>query len=428
MNTPQPSQRSAASTRFLTMFALVVAGEAIFGLPFVVIRVFRPTVLDVFGITNLQLGTAFAFYGVVGMVAYIPGGPLADRFSARGMMTIALFVSALGGAYYATVPSIDGLKILFAFWGLTTILLFWAAMIRATRIWGGDEDQGKAFGILDCGRGVLAALLASATIAIFGAFLPEDAASATLEQRTMALKQVIWIFTGVTVVGGVVVWVCVPGESGPRRPAGENAISLSKSLEVLKNPAVWLQGMIVVTAYVSFKGMDDIGLFSRDVFGFDDVQAANVSALAMWVRPVAALCAGLIADKMGGPRTISACFVLLILGFSFVALGFLDPTAPWMLFTMVIAVGAAVFGLRGIYFAIFDDAGVPASLTGTAVGLVSVVGYTPDIFMGPLNGYLTDTYPGALGHQYFFGALAAFAALGLCCTLLFHRLSVRRSA
>jgi hypothetical protein len=111
-----------------------------------------------------------------------------------------------------------------------------------------------------------------------------------------------------------------------------------------------------------------------------------------------------------------------------VAFGLLDVTAPWMLFTMVIAVGAAVFGLRGIYFAIFGDAGVPTALTDTAVGLVSVVGYTPDIFIGPVNGYLTDTYPSALGHQYFFGVLAGFAVLGLCCTLLFQRLCARRSA
>ena len=48
---------------------------------------------------------------------------------------------------------------------------------------------------------------------------------------------------------------------------------------------------------------------------------------------------------------------------------------------------------------------------------MSVIGYTPDIFMGPLMGYCTDTYPGALGHQYLFGALAAFAALGVACTL-----------
>ena len=90
------------------------------------------------------------------------------------------------------------------------------------------------------------------------------------------------------------------------------------------------------------------------------------------------------------------------------------------------AISAAVFGLRGLYFAIFGQAGVPAALTGTAVGIVSLVGYTPDIFMGPLNGYLTDTYPGALGHQYFFAVLAAFAALGLICTGLFSRVTRMR--
>ena len=413
-----------------TMFALVIAGEAIFGLPFLVARIFRPTLLDVFGISNLQLGTAFSVYGVVAMLAYFPGGALADRFEARTMMTAALVISAFGGGYYATVPSIGGLVGLFGFWGLTTILFFWAAMIRATRVWGGDEDQGRAFGILDGGRGLLAAFLASGTVAVFGALLPDEVASVTLEQRAEALKQVIWIFTGMTVLAAGIVWVCVPGESEQSTSEGgrSTAVSLSSIATVLKNPAVWLQGVIVVTAYTGYKGMDDLGLYASDVFEFDDVRAASVSTVSFWVRPFAALGAGLIADKVGGPRTIAACFLLVILADGVVALGLLDPTAPWMLFTMVIAISAAVFGLRGIYFAIFDEAGVPAALTGTAVGLVSVVGYTPDIFMGPINGYLTVTYPGAAGHQYFFGVLAGFAVLGLCCTLAFQRLAARSSA
>jgi sugar phosphate permease len=196
---------------------------------------------------------------------------------------------------------------------------------------------------------------------------------------------------------------------------------------VLKNPAVWLQGMIVVTAYTGYKGMDDLGLFARDAFGFDDVRAANVSTVSFWVRPFAALGAGIIADRFGGPRTIAACFILIILADGAVAFGLFYPSSPWMLFAMVLTISAGVFGLRGIYFAIFDDAGIPVALTGTAVGVVSVIGYTPDIFMGPINGYLTDTYPGAEGHQYFFGVLAGFSVLGLCCTIIFQRLSDRRS-
>jgi sugar phosphate permease len=428
MNQTTQSPGPTAWRQFVTMFALVVAGEAIFGLPFLVSRVFRPTLLDVFGITNLELGFAFSVYGVVAMLAYLPGGPLADRFSARLMMAAALGTTAVGGIFYATVPGIAGLKILFGFWGLTTILLFWAAMIRATRAWGGDGGQGRAFGILDGGRGLLAAVLASVTVAVFGALLPEDVASASLAQRTEALKQVIWIFTGMTVLAAGLVWICVPEEDGSGGPRADSALSLPKVLTVLKNPAVWLQGMIVVMAYTGYKGMDDLSLLARDVYGYDDVQAASVGAVSFWVRPFAALGAGLIGDKVGGTRAIAACFVLMIIGDGCVAIGLLDPSEPWMLFTMVVAVGAAVFGLRGLYFAIFEQAGVPVALTGTAAGLVSVVGYTPDIFMGPINGYLTDTYPGALGHEYFFGTLAVFAFLGLCSTLAFMRISSRRSA
>ena len=91
--------------RALVMASLILAGEAIFGLPFALARVFRPTVLDVFGLTNLQLGAAFSLYGTVAMLSYFPGGPLADRYPARRMMSVALLSTALGdeGGGYCTV-------------------------------------------------------------------------------------------------------------------------------------------------------------------------------------------------------------------------------------------------------------------------------------------------------------------------------------
>ncbi len=45
-----------AFVRSIVMISLIAAGEAVFALPFVLARVFRPTVLDAFGLTNLQLG------------------------------------------------------------------------------------------------------------------------------------------------------------------------------------------------------------------------------------------------------------------------------------------------------------------------------------------------------------------------------------
>uniref|UniRef100_UPI00356939A8 MFS transporter n=1 Tax=Novipirellula sp. TaxID=2795430 RepID=UPI00356939A8 len=99
----------------VAMLALVIAGEAIFFLPFVIARVFRPTLLEVFGISNLELGYAFAAYGVVAMLAYFPGGPLADAFAARKMMTVALLSTSLGGVLLAAIPSLGVMKWLYAY-------------------------------------------------------------------------------------------------------------------------------------------------------------------------------------------------------------------------------------------------------------------------------------------------------------------------
>ena len=202
-----PQSEMSSSRRAAVLFALICAGEAVFLLPFVLARVFRPTFLDVFGVTNLQLGTAFSAYGVVAMVAYFAGGPLADRYSARRLMAVALFATGAGGAYLATVPSPAGLNVLWGIWGATTILLFWAAMLRATREWGGTRSQGRAYGLLDGGRGLLAAVIASVTVVVFAAFLPSDAASATAEEQAAAFRIVIWVFTGMTLAIAALLWL-----------------------------------------------------------------------------------------------------------------------------------------------------------------------------------------------------------------------------
>ena len=77
--------------RYFLMISLVVAGELVFGLPFNIARVFRPTLLEVFGFTNTQLGDLFAVYGITALLGYLPGGAFADRFSSRSLMSFLLF-------------------------------------------------------------------------------------------------------------------------------------------------------------------------------------------------------------------------------------------------------------------------------------------------------------------------------------------------
>ena len=83
----------------------------------------------------------------------------------------------------------------------------------------------------------------------------------------------------------------------------------------------------------------------------------------------------------------------------------------------------AIFALRGLYFAIMQEGRVPMAYTGSAVGFVSLIGYTPDVFMGPLMGYLLDQSPGATGHQHVFWVVSGFALVGLVASSLFTRIT-----
>jgi MFS family permease len=412
---------AAALRRGLIIGALMVAGEGVFLLPFVLARVFRPTFLEVFGVTNLQLGMAYSFYGVVAMAAYFAGGPLADRFSARRLMAAALVGTGLGGAVLAGVPSPPVMNLLWGAWGLTTILLFWAAMLTATREWGGASGQGRAYGLLEGGRSVLAAVIASATVVVFAVLLPSDVSSATAEQRAMAFRVVIWVFTGVTIAIALLVWVVVPDNepaSDVDRPPG---LTLSGVKYVSRMPKVWLHAIILVCAYVGYKATDDFSLLARDALGFDDVQASWIGTLSFWVRAIAAVSAGYLGDRVSSSAVILWGFVIIIAGSLFIASGVPVSGVALMLIMTITATSVGIYALRGVYFALLAEATVPLAFTGSAIGVVSVIGFTPDIFMGPLMGALLDNSPGVLGHQHVFASVALFGAVGLIATIAFRR-------
>ena len=410
--------------RILTITCLILAGEAIFSLPFHVARFFRKPLLEVFGLSNADLGDVFAVYGITAMLAYFPGGTIADRFSARRLMAVSLVATALGGVYMTTVPGTAGMAVLFAYWGVTTILLFWAAMIRGTREWGGANTQGLAFGILDGGRGLLAAGLASIAVMIFAQALGTIDPDADPAARRAALITVIWFYSAVTLATALLVWLFVP-DSGAA--TAQRRATADKVRYVLRQPVVWAQAAIVVCAYCGYKGLDNYALYAVEVLGMSEVEGARFTAQCAYLRPVAALAAGLLADRVSARRLILTLFVLL--GVSFAILGTRAPAGgETVLFANILVTFAGVYAFRGVYFALLEECAVPSRVTGTAVGLISLVGFTPDIFFAAIGGRLLDAHPGLVGHQHYFLFLAAIMLAGAVATLALIALHRRASA
>jgi MFS family permease len=401
------------------LFVLVLSGEAIFFLPFVLPRIFRPTYLDVFQISNLELGSFYSIYGVVAIGSYFLGGPLADRFPAYKLMSAALLLTAVGGLFLATIPAASILGLLFGYWGFTTILLFWSALLRATRMLGGRQRQGLAFGVLDGGRGAVAATVGASAVWLLSVLLPVDLESVTDVERVDAFRKVIHLFSCIVLTAAVLVFILLkPLESS--LVTSDNRFRFNQLRVVLSRKAVWLQAVIILTAYSGYRVTDDFSLLVKDVLGYDEVAAAGVSTLSLWLRPVAAITAGYLADRFRASSMTVVCFVILVFSGTLFSLAPLEGNITFVVLATIATTAVAVFALRGLYFAIMDEGNIPLHVTGTAVGIASVVGYLPDIYMAPLMGYLLDAFPGTEGHQYVFALMAVLGLIGLATAVLFH--------
>lgn len=394
------------------LFLLILAGESVFILPFVLPRVFRPTVLEAFGLDNVALGLCFSVYGIVALLSYLFGGPLADKFAPRKLIAVALWMTALGGLVYAAFPGYTVLKILYGYWGFTTIFLFWASMIKATRVWGGSTAQGKAFGFLDGGRGLVGALFGTMGVLIFSLFIASEISEASANESRAAFRYVILFATGIVVLVGLLVWFFMKMDQKAEKEIILEKITISQIQEVLRLPSVWLLMIIILCAYVGYKITDIFSLYATDVMLYDQVQSAQVGTFLLFVRPVIGVLFGVLADRTQTTLWLVISFIVSFFGALLFATGIISASATALFFISILVVATGVYAARSLYFAVMERGRIPLVLTGTAVGLISLVGYTPDIFAGPAIGYLLDNSPGEKGHQQVFWMLALFSFIG----------------
>jgi MFS transporter, GlpU family, inner membrane protein len=195
---------------------------------------------------------------------------------------------------------------------------------------------------------------------------------------------------------------------------------------VLRLPSVWLLMIIILCAYVGYKITDVFSLFAQDVMLYDKVQSAQVGTFLLFIRPVIGILIGVMADRSQITFWLVVGFVISFLGALLFALGLISATATALFFISILVVATGVYAARSLYFAVMERGQIPLVLTGTAVGLISLIGYTPDIFAGPAMGYLLENSPGVEGHQHVFWMLASFSFIGSIAAWYYFRLYRKR--
>lgn len=414
---------------FSIILLLILSGEAIFILPFVLARVFRPTFLEVFAINNYEIGSCFSVYGVVALISYLFGGPLADAFKPRILMSLALVLTALGGFYMSSYPDYEQLLWLFGYFGFTTIFLFWSAMIKATRIWGGDKNQGLAFGFLDGGRGLVAAAFGTLGVLVFSMFITGDISESSLSERQYAFGRVLLTSSILVLAIGILVFFFLKQDASPKhQDTNDEAFNLKDLVHILKIPSVWLLMLIILCAYFGYKMTDFFSQYANEVMLYDEISSAKVGTSLLYLRPLIGITIGFLADRSRASFWLMVGFILILLSSILIASGIIDNSTTLLFMVAMISMAIGVYAARVLYFAAFEEGHIPIKFMGTAVGLVSVIGFTPDIFAGPLTGILLDDSPGEIGFQHVFMILAIFSIIGLVAAFLFHRFAKRKES
>lgn len=400
------------SRRILVLFLLMLAGGAIYELPY--LRYYYYDALQAaLGLNNTDYGTLMSAYGITAMICYFPGGWLADKVSCKKLMVIALVVTAALGFYSATFPSYGINLMIYILWGITTSLIFWAAMLKATRMAGGSEIQGKLFGLLEGGRGLLPMIWGVAILALFN----------YLGGEVAGIRGAIIAYSCVVTVAALLLLFFFKEtkvEDLEPEVVNEDHNLFREILYVLKIPNLWLLAIIIFCCYTLYCTQSYITPYFTEMFAASASLAAFIALMrtyfiAIFGGPIA----GIWADKSGssaGVLKIAICVAsLAVLAYLIIPA---QASFLWLATIAMVVLAFSVFLCRGVYFAVVDELMIPLKYTGAAVGLASFIGFIPEAFVYTLIGHWMDTYPGITGYKIMFGYMLGIGILGFVVTII----------
>lgn len=395
-----------AVRKYLSILALSFAGGSIYTLPYIK-YVFYDTQIEVMGISNTQSGFLLSMYALGCILSYIPGGLITDKISPRKSIAISLFGTAvLGMAYGLTFSYTLSLGIWFLF-ALTTAFVFWTSLMKAIGMAGDSDEQARLYGLYYAGNGIAAAIINSLALKAF-------TWGSTPRQ---SLFYAVAVMSASMVVSGALILMFL--KEGKTESAAEDKFDFSVVKDITKNPMVWCFSLIVFSGYAIYSSTSYFTPYLTNVVGLSVEESGAYSIVRSYLFYLLAPFGGYLADRIfhSTAKLFLALFAMLavIIGGVLYLPETMSITAI-SLYTLL--PGALGLMLYGLVFSVVREAGIPLKVAGTAIGIASIIGYTPDFFFSAMFGSWLDGYGNQKGYAMIFAFLAAIAVLGAVMSLI----------
>ncbi|MFE4353682.1 MFS transporter [Peribacillus butanolivorans] len=403
-----------------TLVILIIAGEMIYTLPYFR-NYYYDVFLNAFHLTNTQMGTLGSAYGVCCLISYIFGGYVADRWRTKHLLSISLFATGILGFTLLLYPPYPVLLLIYAAWGITSIMTFWVALIKAVRSLASENEQGKAFGFFEGGRGAAKVIESALVLGLF-AFLAKQLSD------KLALSSVIIFYSVMCILLGIMIMLLY------KEPDGNNSSDEIKEkvnkkfdwailLRILKMPTTWLAAILILTSYAMINSFYYITPYATAAFGASTIIAAALGYFSQYCRPIGSFGSGIIGDRIGISNMVIIGYCVLAIGLAALIVLPGKPSFILLLLVFIAIIYISMYALQATHFAILVEGDYPVETTGTVAMPLMIIGYSGEIFMPIVAGACLDHWSGTDGYKVLFTILLALTIVGLITAIIWQRVT-----
>lgn len=402
--------------RWLAIMTYGLANGIIYLLPYVQYTHYD-SMRDALQLNNTQLGTLISVFGLINAVLYPVGGLFLDKYAKDKFFIVsALIITGAGGLYLANHLDYTRSLLIMSLWAFTISFLFWTAFINGRRRLGTEADMGRVFGLSES-FSMLCALFSSATGLI------------VFQHYNESFRSIIIYYSLLHFVAAIICLIFLPadpkGGDSSKKPAGSHTNMLEGLRILIKRKDIWYICGIVFCSYGIGMTIGKLNPYLTGVFGLSIVLTATISIINQYAIPIIGpFSGGMIADKMKcSTRFIKHCFIWLAVGST--ALIFIPGKASFVIMMVIFGLSIKLVQTcqRGAYWVPLTDTRIPEKYSGTAIGLVSFLGFLPEAFLQTLWGKVLDIYADnqIIGYKIIWGGILAMSVIGFILCLLLIR-------
>lgn len=398
--------------KWISFGILMLGAGTIYKLGFLKDAFYVP-MLEFMGLSHTQIGTAMSIAGLISTFSFLTAIGITDKVSKKIMIPFSLISICLCGIWLSTFPSYPVFLLIYCLLAICADMLYWPTMLKTVRLLGTEDEQGRMFGIMEAGRGLMDTIIAFGALGIFSA----------MGSTAAGLKMAILFYSIVPGVIGIIMYFMLEPDDAPaptpvqtqENASGAKEKNTSGIMRTLKNKNIWLVSFNIFFVYSVYCGLTYFIPFLEEAYALPAALVGvygiiNQYGLKMLGGPVG----GFITDKILHSATKYLRIAFVIVGVIVAVFAMLPHKSMGIFLGMFITltISACVYSMRAIFFAPMDEVHVPREITGSAMAMGSFIGYLPGSFMYAVYGGILDKFEGLFGYRIVYLMMAVFAAGG----------------